>query len=908
MPLNADMLIAAGLEESAQLAARGIVIAGLDGVVCFVNSAWLEITGYCRDEVIGRELPSLYCGHDSQQLMHEILASVRSGDRRQGELANCRKDGTPYTEEVTVVPIRGCDGKVEGCLASTRDLSGWQAAQEAQAFLSALVQSSEDAILACSPAGIILTWNSGAERMFGFAASEAIGQPLTLIAVPERRESEARYAEEVIRGGETAHRQGFSLRKDGKKIRISATTSLIRDSKGEVSALSMVVRDVTREYEAEKAQALLASVVESSGDAIFSTNVEGTLRSWNTGAQTLLGYTGEQILGQSVIRLMATGQELKSRGILKAVSQGKAFPPFEVRMIALNGTVIPASLSISPIRNTEGRLIGASSIVRDIRKQLEDEQKLREATSAAERANAAKNEFLTNMSHEIHTPLNGVIGMTGQLLDTRLTEEQRSYVEAARASGEALLQLVNDVMDYSRLEARKLVLEEAEFHLPDLIERTAETVATLAHAKGLELVASVDPGVPELLSGDAGRLGQILVNLLGNAIKFTELGEVVLRCSLAELGASDFLLRFSVRDTGIGIPADKQPIIFDKFTQVDSSATRGMGGAGLGLAISRQLVEMMAGSIGVNSEPGHGSEFWFTARLRMAATAPAAEPPLRAHISGARALIVDGNASLIEMLQRQLEARGMNVVHAFTAQTAFESLQTAITDNLPFHLALIDLRTLEMDDFATARSVRAAAAAGGTVILTLLAMGARPGEAMDGKPGTSLVLRKPIRRSELLRILRRGLTPAPAEPETETPNPAPEGRSMADARILLVDDDAVNFNRKGLTERMLGDESLVTLILNAFRADLPHQIQWLEDSLRAGDASTAVRHAHTIKGLAANAGGEQLQKLASRLEMAANSGDLASVRNEMENLRLAADRLLSEIAESLPVSIEQPVS
>jgi HPt (histidine-containing phosphotransfer) domain-containing protein len=187
-------------------------------------------------------------------------------------------------------------------------------------------------------------------------------------------------------------------------------------------------------------------------------------------------------------------------------------------------------------------------------------------------------------------------------------------------------------------------------------------------------------------------------------------------------------------------------------------------------------------------------------------------------------------------------------------------------------------------------------------------MGARPGEAIDGKPGTSLVLRKPVRRSELLRILRRGLTPGPAEPETETPNPAPEGRSKADARILLAEDYAVNFNRKGLTERMLGDESLVTLILNAFRADLPHQIQWLEDSLRAGDALTAARHAHTIKGLAANAGGEQLQKLASRLEEAANAGDLASVRNEMENLRLAADRLLSEIAESQPVSIEQPVS
>ena len=546
------------------------------------------------------------------------------------------------------------------------------------------------------------------------------------------------------------------------------------------------------ERELEERESFLDSLIKNTPIGIVAIDHDDSVKMCNPTFEKMFGHREQDIVGKRLAALMAP-PELRAEveANAKDLQRGKALHTLTKRRRS-DGSLIDVeafSVPLGPLEQPTGGLL----LYQDITERKAAEEALLRAKEAAEAASRAKSEFLANMSHEIRTPMNGIIGMTELTLDTTLTSEQREYLDMVKSSAHSLMTVINDVLDFSKIEAGKLEVDMTDFPLQQSLGETLKVLAFRAHQKGLELAWRVGPGVPEHLKGDVGRLRQVLVNLVGNAVKFTEHGEVVVSVENEAEDDRGITLHFQVRDTGIGIPKEKQRMIFEAFTQADGSASRKYGGTGLGLAITSRLVQLMGGRTWVESEVGRGSTFHFTVRLGFA-DRPA--PPVAASDQGFTAdlpvLVVDDNETNRRILVEQLARWGMRPEAVDGGVAALAALSGALLDDRPFRLVVTDMRMPGMDGCVLVKRIRGTSALADIPVL-MLSSGGSPGEATRcSDVSVSAYLTKPVQPSELLDAIMNALFATTADVQRSAPNSDSAKAEKGGTKVLLVEDNAVN--------------------------------------------------------------------------------------------------------------------
>jgi two-component system sensor histidine kinase/response regulator len=759
-----------------------------------VNQAWLDTLGYSREEVIGKWFGDFLAVGCQDQFKINFSRFKAAGELHGVEFEIVRKDGSIVSAVFDGKIGRDQWGgfKQTHCILqdiTERKRSEESATREIGARYRQLVENASDIIFQTDLGGSFTFVNPVVLRLTGYTEKEILGKHFTELIRPDHREEVMRfYGRQFVKRLPVTYYEFPMVTKQGMTLWIGQSTQIIMD--GETFAgFQSIARDITERKQAEellrRANQEQQRLLSTAATAIFTLDSAGIVTGVNEEFSLITGFEKDDIIGKpSSVLQEQQGEEPYS---LFQLGVKDRLVRHQCSIRTKDGRVLTVLKNASVERDDSGRIIAAIESFIDVTELIE-------ARRFAEQASVAKSEFLANMSHEIRTPMNGIIGMTQLVLNTQINEEQRDYLQSVMTSADSLLGLINDILDFSKIEAGKLELAPMQFSLRDCIADTMTTMAIGADNKGFELVYSIPSNIPDSVIGDPGRIRQILVNLLGNAIKFTAKGEIALSAELELKTDNEVCVHFSVTDTGIGIPHEKQAEIFNAFEQADGSTTRVYGGTGLGLTITARLVEMMKGRIWVESEMGKGSVFHFTVWLSLSSEPASKGIPLDvSNLKGINVLVVDDNATNRRILEESLRTWGMKATSVDGGKAALEEMKKGEILGNPFTIVLVDYMMPEMDGFELAEKIKADPSIANTTMIMLTSAGQRGDAARCLELGISAYLLKPINQKQLFETIRGSLQKShviQTKPSLLTRHSIRE--SKRSLNVLLAEDNLIN--------------------------------------------------------------------------------------------------------------------
>lgn len=762
--------------------------AGTDAKCNYFNLTWLEFTGRTLEQESGDGWAEGVHPDDLQRCIDIYLKAFGNREPFAMEYRLRHHSGEYRWILDNGQPFQDIDGKFDGYVGACYDISERrrmsEAIQESEERHRQLIELLPDAVLVHSHERIIYANHAAVQLLNCKSIEEIMGREIMDFVHPEFRTVKKNRLQRIVETGEAAPlTEEEFIQADGNIIHVEVASK--RFVFNSTPSVLSVIRDVTESKRAEDELRKLSRAIEQSPSSIVITDTNGTIEYANPYFSRLTGYSLDEVIGQNP-RVLKSGEMPPEgyRELWETITSGREWRG-EFHNRKKNGELYWEYASISPIRDAQGKITHFLAVKEDMTELKKATEELHQAKEAAEAANQAKSEFLANISHEIRTPMNGVIGMTELLLGTELDLEQRDYLKMVQSSADDLLTLINDILDFSKIEAGKFELDTIDLNLQEIVEKTVETFALRVQSKGLELLSFVDPKIPEVLVGDPMRIRQILINLLGNAVKFTEKGEIEIRVALENITDGCCNVHFSIRDTGIGISKEKMDRLFKSFSQVDGSTTRKYGGTGLGLAISKKLAELMGGAIGVDSRQGQGSTFFFSLPIKMgdAGCVNSAEV-----FDGVKILVVDQNVSSRGILRDLLESWGLKADFEERWMNVVERLQVANLAGDPFRILIMNVLLPLKDAINFVDEFRDPQKFGDLSIVLLTAAKPYP-DCHD-----ILYVSKPVKQSELLKRLKQKRLSDDEDitKRSELVREATACIALGNTRILLAEDNMIN--------------------------------------------------------------------------------------------------------------------